>query len=137
MTRSRPPPARFAGLVLGVCLLACAAPLAGATEPARTTELNIASTFPAILPMLGDGMRRVTRQAALASGDTLLMRLHEPGVLVPTARSVTAVSERRIAAAWAGAGAGAGWFAGSDSAFNMFSTVPFGPVMGEYLAWMY
>jgi TRAP-type mannitol/chloroaromatic compound transport system substrate-binding protein len=87
--------------------------------------------------MLGDGMQRVTRQAALASGDTLLMRLHGPGVLVPTARSVTAVSERRIAVALAGAGAGAGWFAGSDSAFNMFSTVPLGPAKGEYLAWMY
>jgi len=43
------------------------------------------------------------------------------------------VSEGKVTAAWAGAG----WFAGKDSAFNFFSTVPFGPSMGEYMAWMY
>lgn len=132
MSRSRSP-ARLGRLVLGACLLACTALPAAAAEPSRITELDIASTFPATLPMLGDGMQRVIRQAALASGNTLVMRLHEPGALVPAAQSVTAVSEGRIAAAWAGAG----WFAGTDSAFNMFSTVPFGPAMGEYLAWMY
>lgn len=130
---SRRPHASLGRLVLGALMLAQATLPTAAAEPARTTMLDIASTFPATLPMLGDGMQRVIRQAALASGNTLVMRLHGPGVLVPAAQSVTAVSEGRIAAAWAGAG----WFAGSDSAFNMFSTVPFGPAMGEYLAWMY
>ncbi len=122
-------------LLLGVALsLVAVAPLpAAATEAPRRTEIEIASTFPATLPLLGDTMRRVIRQAEVASGGTLVLHLHEPGALVPAAQSVNAVSEGRIAAAWAGAG----WFAGRDSAFNMFSTVPFGPGMGEYLAWLY
>jgi TRAP-type mannitol/chloroaromatic compound transport system substrate-binding protein len=43
------------------------------------------------------------------------------------------VAQGTVKAAWAGAG----WFAGKDSAFNMFSSVPFGPNIPEYLAWMY
>ena len=52
---------------------------------------------------------------------------------MPAAETVNAVSKGAVAAAWAGAG----WFAGKDSAFNMFSSVPFGPGIGEYMAWMY
>lgn len=44
-----------------------------------------------------------------------------------------AVSQGSVDVAWAGAG----WYSGKDTAFNMFSTVPFGPGIGEYLAWMY
>jgi TRAP-type mannitol/chloroaromatic compound transport system substrate-binding protein len=83
--------------------------------------------------MLGDGMRRLIDQVGRASGGSLLIHLHEPGALIPAAETVDGVSEGRIVAAWAGAG----WFAGRDSAFNMFSTVPFGPSVSEYLAWMY
>jgi TRAP-type mannitol/chloroaromatic compound transport system substrate-binding protein len=31
----------------------------------------------------------------------------------------------------------AGFFTGTDSSFAMFTSVPFGPGMGEYLAWLY
>ena len=48
-------------------------------------------------------------------------------------RHCHAVADGGVGAAWAGAG----WFAGTDSAFNMFSSVPFGPGIGEYMAWMY
>jgi TRAP-type mannitol/chloroaromatic compound transport system substrate-binding protein len=68
-----------------------------------------------------------------ASGGDLAFKFHEPGVLVPGAETVNAVASGKVAAAWAGAG----WFAGKDSAFNMFSSVPFGPGLGEYLAWMF
>jgi TRAP-type mannitol/chloroaromatic compound transport system substrate-binding protein len=61
------------------------------------------------------------------------LKFHEPGKLVPGADTVNAVSRGEVAAAWAGAG----WFADKDSAFNIFSSVPFGPGIGEYLAWMY
>jgi TRAP-type mannitol/chloroaromatic compound transport system substrate-binding protein len=62
-----------------------------------------------------------------------VLRLHEPGALIPADDVVNAVSDGRVSAAWAGAG----WFAGRDSAFNMFSSIPFGPGIGEYLGWLY
>jgi len=95
--------------------------------------IDVASTFPGSLPLIGEGAYRLAEKVERASGGEIRLKLHEPGSLVAAADTVNAVSDGRIPAAWAGAG----WFASKDSAFNMFSSVPFGPGMGEYLAWMY
>lgn len=127
-------PARLttaAGFIAGVAWTMMAAAPAKAEEAA--VRLELASTFPSDLPLIGEGAVRVIEQIERASAGELIVELHEPGELVPAAETVEAVAEGRIAAAWAGAG----WFAERDSAFNMFSTVPFGPGMGEYMAWMY
>lgn len=97
------------------------------------TRIDVASTFPSKMPVLGDVYKNLPKQAERLSAGGLKLKFHEPNALVPAADTVKAVAEGRVAAAWAGAG----WFAGSDSAFNMFSSVPFGPDMGEYMAWMY
>jgi TRAP-type mannitol/chloroaromatic compound transport system substrate-binding protein len=47
--------------------------------------------------------------------------------------SIPAVARGSVDGAWSSPG----FFAGTDSAFNLFSTVPFGPNAPEYLAWMY
>ena len=104
---------------------------ASAEEPKQT--ISIASTFPGNMPVLGTAAHRLTDKVLRASGGELALKFHEPGELVPAADTVKAVAKGSVAAAWAGAG----WFAGQDSAFNMFSAVPFGPGIGEYLAWMY
>jgi TRAP-type mannitol/chloroaromatic compound transport system substrate-binding protein len=96
-------------------------------------RLNMASTFPGGMVLIGDAAKSLSAKVARASGGEIEIRFHEPGALVPAAQSVEAVSQGSVDAAWAGAG----WFAGKDSAFNMFSSVPFGPGLGEYLAWMY
>jgi TRAP-type mannitol/chloroaromatic compound transport system substrate-binding protein len=98
-----------------------------------TVELRVASTFPVTMPVLGEVSRILPEKIARASGGRLQLRFFEPGQLVPGSQTVDAVSDGRIDAAWAGAG----WFAGKNSAFNIFSSVPFGPGVGEYLAWMY
>jgi TRAP-type mannitol/chloroaromatic compound transport system substrate-binding protein len=85
------------------------------------------------MPILGDIARHLPEKIARASGGEIVMNFHEPGKLVPGADTVKAVSRGGVQAAWAGAG----WFADQDSAFNLFSSVPFGPGMGEYLAWLY
>jgi TRAP-type mannitol/chloroaromatic compound transport system substrate-binding protein len=96
-------------------------------------RLDVASTFPGNMPLLGDAARHLAEVAARVSGGELVLKFHEPNALVPAAQTVNAVAEGKIAAAWAGAG----WFAGKDSAFNMFSSMPFGPGIGEYMAWLY
>jgi TRAP-type mannitol/chloroaromatic compound transport system substrate-binding protein len=85
------------------------------------------------MPVLGSVSRGLPEQVARASGGDLVLRFHEPGNLVPAADTVRAVSRGQVAGAWAGAG----WFADRDSAFTIFSSVPFGPGIGEYMAWLY
>jgi TRAP-type mannitol/chloroaromatic compound transport system substrate-binding protein len=101
-------------------------------EPAKL-KLSFASTFPSGMPLIGAGAPRIAEKIARATGGEVVLEFHEPGKLVPATRTMYAVSEGKVDAGWAGAG----WFASVDSAFNMFSTVPFGPGIGEYMAWMY
>ncbi len=106
----------------------------GAASPdAERVEIQIASTFPTAMPILGKAATRLSELVETMSGGDLLLVPHEPNTLVPAAETVNAVADGRVGGAWAGAG----WFAGRDGAFNMFSSFPFGPGMGEYLAWMY
>lgn len=119
-------------------LAAFAAVLATSTTPSVTaadgvTEIDIASTFATDMPILGDAVLKLSKKVERMSGGALFLVAHEPNEMVPAAETVDAVSNGVVDGAWAGAG----WFAGHDSAFNMFSSVPFGPSMGEYLAWMY
>jgi TRAP-type mannitol/chloroaromatic compound transport system substrate-binding protein len=108
--------------------------LAGqAASAAETLTLNIASTFPGNMPILGEAARRLSDKVHRASGGEIALRFHEPNVIVRATETVNAVANGTVPGAWAGAG----WFAGKDSAFNMFSTIPFGPGIGEYLAWLY
>ncbi len=117
-------------VIAGVAGLCMVAPLRAGTGP---TVIDIASTFPGNMPILGDAARNLTKKVQDASGGELVLKFHEPGALVPAAETVNAVAAGTVRAAWAGAG----WFASKDSAFNMFSSVPFGPDIGEYLAWLY
>lgn len=119
-------------LVMTSCLMLVQAPAIRAEESAKV-ELNLASTFPGTMPILGSAAHDLTERINRATAGEVEITFHEPGVLVPAADTVKAVAEGTVAAAWAGAG----WFAGHDSAFNFFSAVPFGPGIGEYLAWMY
>ncbi|HWM48308.1 MAG TPA: TRAP transporter substrate-binding protein [Xanthobacteraceae bacterium] len=119
-------------LLFGATLLACALSTASsATEKPLT--LKLASTFPGSMPILGDAAHQLAERVKRATGGGLVFDFYEPNTLVPAAQSVNAVAAGKVAAAWAGAG----WFAATDSAFNFFSSVPFGPDMGEYMGWMY
>lgn len=115
-----------------LCVFSAVPMAAHAVDEDRVT-IRIASTFPTSMPILGGAAVSLSERVAVMSGGDLLLVPHEPNALVPAADTVNAVSDGRVDGAWAGAG----WFAGRDSAFNMFSSVPFGPGMGEYLAWMY
>lgn len=102
-------------------------------QPSPSITLDLASTFPGTMPILGNAAQNLSQKVRLASDGKVIIKFYEPGVLVPGSETVNAVARGKVAAAWAGAG----WFAKNDSAFNFFSSVPFGPGMGEYLAWMH
>ena len=118
---------------LAAAIVAAAHFATPAVAGAPVVTIDLASTFPGTMPILGDAAHDLSQKVRRATGGEVNIEFYEPGKLVPAAETVTAVSEGKVAAAWAGAG----WFAGKDSAFNFFSTVPFGPSMGEYMGWMY
>jgi TRAP-type mannitol/chloroaromatic compound transport system substrate-binding protein len=120
-------------LVCGAALVVGLAVSQPASSQAPKVRLNMASTFPGGMVLIGEGAQRLSQKIARASGGEIELKFHEPGALVPAAQAMDAVSRGSVDAAWAGAG----WYSGKNTAFNFFSTVPFGPGIGEYMAWMY
>jgi len=108
----------------------------GAAAPGgaiKEVHLNMASVYPTSLTLVGEAGPKLVAKIKRASGGTVDFKLYEPGALVPGLESIQAVAKGSVDAAWSSPG----FFSGTDSAFNMFSTVPFGPGMPEFLAWMY
>jgi TRAP-type mannitol/chloroaromatic compound transport system substrate-binding protein len=115
------------------CVAASFAVAAFAQQPPQKVRLNLASAFPTSLTLIGEAPVRLSKKIERASGGTIDLKVNEPGALVPALQAIQAVSQGSVDAAWSNGG----FFAGTDSAFNMFASVPFGPGMGEYLAWIY
>lgn len=99
----------------------------------QAVRLSFASTFPSSMELIGEAAVELPRRVARATGNEIQFEFNEPGVLVPATETLHAVANGSIASGWGGAG----WFADVDSTFSMFSAVPFGPGIGEYMAWMY
>ena len=114
---------------------ACVAAIAvsGTAQAQQKVRINLASAFPTSLTLIGEAAPKYAKKIERASGGTLEMKVNEPGALVPALQAIQATSQGSVDAAWSNAG----FFAGTDSAFNMFATVPFGPGIPEYLAWIH
>jgi TRAP-type mannitol/chloroaromatic compound transport system substrate-binding protein len=120
-------------LFVAFLALSCSATLPAVGQEKSQVTLDVASTFPSHMPILGDTAKELTDRISRISGREIALKFHEPGELIPAAETVKGVAKGTIPAAWAGAG----WLADVDSAFNLFSAVPFGPDVGEYMAWLY
>ena len=102
-------------------------------KPIEKTTLKLVSVFPTSLELLGTNLPVFVDQVRRVSGGMLEIKAHEPNALVPPLESIPAVSKGSVDIAWSTPG----FWSGTDSAFNFFTTVPFGPRPGEFLAWMY
>ncbi len=105
----------------------------GSSPAAEKVTIKVASAFPTSLALIGEGGVDLSNNVESVSGGALELKMFEPGALVPALEAIQAASKGSIDAAWSTAG----FFAGTDMAFNFFSAVPFGPDAPEYLAWMY
>jgi TRAP-type mannitol/chloroaromatic compound transport system substrate-binding protein len=110
-----------------------AAPADGKPSPMQNVSWNMVSVYPTSLTLVGEGAKKLVDKVQRASGGSITLKLFEPGALVPGLESIQAVSKGSVDVAWSSPG----FFAGTDSVFNIFSTVPFGPDMPEFLAWIY
>ena len=105
---------------------------------AETTDLGepvrwkLAGSFPASLVQLGTLGTRFEALIDTVSGGNVQFKYFEPGALIPTLEIFDAVSTGAVDAGWSGSG----FWAGKVPALQFFTTVPFGPEAGEYLAWM-
>jgi TRAP-type mannitol/chloroaromatic compound transport system substrate-binding protein len=107
--------------------------LAASAHAQQKVRLNLASAFPSSLTLIGEAAPKLAKKVDRISGGTLEIRVNEPGALVPALQAIQATSQGSVDAAWSNAG----FFASTDSAFNLFATVPFGPGIPEYLAWIH
>jgi TRAP-type mannitol/chloroaromatic compound transport system substrate-binding protein len=119
-------------VLAGAAALALAISLPAAAQD-KKLKVNVANNFPNSLPIIGEAGPKYAELVKRVSGGAIEMKFHEPGALVPALQSIQAVSKGSVDAAWSSPG----FFSGTDSVFNMFSTVPFGPAIPEYMAWMY
>jgi TRAP-type mannitol/chloroaromatic compound transport system substrate-binding protein len=98
----------------------------------RRVRMQMQSNFASTLALLGPNAQFTAEQIRKLSNGSIEMRFFEPGALVPASQAFDAVASGAIDAAWATPG----FWTGKSIAFALYSTVPFGPGLGEYLAWM-
>jgi TRAP-type mannitol/chloroaromatic compound transport system substrate-binding protein len=89
------------------------------------------SAFGSQLPHLGPSGVRFTEDIKRMSGGRFDIKFHEPGALVPPLECFDAVSKGSVESCWTTPG----YHTGKYPALAFFTTVPFGPGVGEFLAW--
>jgi TRAP-type mannitol/chloroaromatic compound transport system substrate-binding protein len=100
-------------------------------EAQRKVQWKMASAFGGKLPHLGTSALRFSDNIKVMSGGTLELKFFEPGALVPALECFDAVSRGSVESCWTTPG----YHTGKYPALAFFTTVPFGPQIGEFLAW--
>jgi TRAP-type mannitol/chloroaromatic compound transport system substrate-binding protein len=89
------------------------------------------SAFASSLPHLGPSGVRFSKDIERMSGGNFDIKFFEPGALIPPLECFDAVSRGSIESCWTTPG----YHTGKYPALAFFTTVPFGPNVGEFLAW--
>ena len=113
-------------LGLTMALLACGGP-AVASE-----RLNLHLAFGARTPLYGTLVPLVVQEAHRLSAGALLVRVHEPGALVPRFGYLDAVAQGSVDAAWGTPAV----LSGRAPEAALFTGVPFGLDPAAHLAWV-
>ena len=113
------------GLVGGIAL--------AATGPADAAKVRwkMQSTFGSSLPHLGTSGVRFTENVKVMSGGDVNIKFFEPGALVPSLECFDAASKGSVESCWTTPG----YHTAKYPALSFFTTVPFGPQIGEFMAW--
>jgi TRAP-type mannitol/chloroaromatic compound transport system substrate-binding protein len=130
----RLPSVRKTLTILGVAAAGAALVVASLSAPAeaqRRVQWKMASAFGSKLPHLGTSGVRFADNVKVMSGGTLELKFFEPGALVPALECFDAVSKGSVEACWTTPG----YHTGKYPALAFFTSVPFGPQIGELLAW--
>jgi TRAP-type mannitol/chloroaromatic compound transport system substrate-binding protein len=91
------------------------------------------SAFGSQLTHLGTSAVRFVKDVEDMTDGNFSIKFHEPGALVPVLECFDAASKGSVDACWSPAGN----YAGKYAALSFFTSVPFGPGFGEFMAWKY
>jgi TRAP-type mannitol/chloroaromatic compound transport system substrate-binding protein len=114
---------------VGIALISFS--LSQPAEAQKKVRWKMQSAFGSKLPHLGTSATRFVDNVKVASGGTLELQFFEPGALVPALECFDAVSKGSIDSCWTTPG----YHTGKYPALAFLTTVPFGPQIGEFLAW--
>jgi TRAP-type mannitol/chloroaromatic compound transport system substrate-binding protein len=128
---------RYGNAMKAVLIIAGLAISTAPDRPAMADEQivrwNLASAYPGRMVQLGQLGKNLPKKLAAISDGKIRLRFFEPKALAPPLQYFDAIAKGAIDAAWTTPGY---WY-GKEKALVMFSSVPFGPSAGEYLAWFY
>ncbi len=106
--------------------------LSGAAGAQETVRWKMQSIWPSTQSVVGPAGVRLAENVERLSGGTFNIQFYEPQALVPGREMFEAVKAGSIDAAWALSSL----YSRRIPALVFFSSVPFGPSVDEYLAWM-
>ena len=95
------------------------------------TRWKMQSTFGSNLPHLGTSGVRFTEIVEEMTDGDVSIKFFEPGALVPALECFDAVSKGSVESCWTTPG----YHTGKYPALAFFTAVPFGPGIGEFIAW--
>jgi len=101
----------------------------GAAEAPKKLKLKVVSA----LPPLFDTVYYFAENLQVASNGNITVKVYEPGKLIPALEIHEAVSGGLVNAGFTGAI----YLARKIPAAQLFTAVPFGPSVTEYMAWFY
>lgn len=104
----------------------------GAQAQDKKVRVQMGGAFTSSTAILGSGQLRFAEIAKKLSGGSIDIKFFEPGALVPAGQYFDAIASGSLDMAFTSVG----FFTGREIAFALFSSVPFGPELGEYVGWM-
>ena len=117
---------------LGAAALALAfSAVSTASLAQQKVSWRMQSAFGSQLTHLGTSGVRFVKDIEEMTDGNFSIKFHEPGALVPVLECFDAASKGSVDACWSPAGN----YAGKYPALSFFTSVPFGPGFGEFMAW--
>ena len=98
----------------------------------KKTTIKLATSWPAHFPIMGEGVEEFAKRLEAVSGGSLRVKLYPKNVLVPALAVFDAASSGEIDAFHSGPY----YWKGKNSAFSLFSGIPFGFDAEEINSWM-
>ena len=117
-------------LAAGVALALAAG--SGSALAQKRVNWKMQSAFPGNLAHLGTTGVRFSKNMSEASDSRFNVKFFEPGALVPALECFDAAAKGSVEACWTTPGYHTGKL---GPAVSFFTTVPFGPTFGEFMAW--
>ncbi len=122
----------FARNTLIVAAVAVSAMVATNAQAQKRVQWKLHTAWGSTVPHIGTEAVRFAEDIKAMSGGKFILKHFEPGALVPANEGFDAVSKGSIEAAWSTAG----YDVGKYPVLSFFTAVPFGPTLGEYMAWI-